>query len=427
MQTHFTEAQLEDPQIREADSILRKCVHCGFCTATCPTYVMTGDERDSPRGRIWLMRELLESPDSVSADTGYHLDRCLGCLACTTTCPSGVDYHHLIEIGREKLDAKVERRWADRVMRRMLALVIPRAERFRLMMRLGRVGAIFAPLMPKSMRAALAKLPKHLPDFDRVGGRSMTFQPRAAATRRVILLAGCAQRALDPAINASTIRVLNKLGVEVTVRKEAFCCGALAHHIGDSGAAREAVRATLLSWQEELDKGNIDAIVANASGCGTMVKDYAHMVGDDPELADIARRVSDLARDISEVLADLPLSMIIEPAAAGRGPITYHSACSLQHGQKIHDLPIQLLREVGYEVKQPLEPHLCCGSAGVYNILQPEMADGLRQRKLENIGRAGAPMVAAGNIGCIQQLDGDIPVRHTIQYIDWACGGPPAI
>ena len=427
MQTHFTETQLQDPQIREADSILRKCVHCGFCTATCPTYVMTGDERDSPRGRIWLMRELLESPDSVSADTGYHLDRCLGCLACTTTCPSGVDYHHLIEIGREKLDERVARPLLDRVMRRTLALVIPRAGRFRAMMRMARLGGLVAPLLPATMRAALAKLPSRLPAFDRVGSKTMTFRPRAAATRRVILLAGCAQRALDPGINASTIRVLNKLGVEVTVREEAFCCGALAHHIGDSGAAHDAVRATLLSWQEELDKGDVDAIVANASGCGTMVKDYAHMVGDDPELAGIAARVSGLARDISEVLAELPLASIIEPAPEERGPITYHSACSLQHGQKIHDLPMQLLREVGYEVKQPLEPHLCCGSAGVYNILQPEMADGLKHRKLENIGRVGAPMVAAGNIGCIQQLDGEIPVRHTIQYIDWACGGPPAV
>ena len=427
MQTHFTKAQLEDPQIREADSILRKCVHCGFCTATCPTYVMTGDERDSPRGRIWLMRELLEKPESVSADTGYHLDRCLGCLACTTTCPSGVDYHHLIEIGRERLDAKVPRPLADRLMRRILAMVIPRAGRFRLMMRLGRIGALFSPVLPKRMRAALAKLPRTLPTFDRVGRKTMTFRSRTKGTRRVILLAGCAQRALDPRINASTIRVLNKLGVEVTVREEAFCCGALAHHIGDAGAAREAVRATLLSWQEELDKGDVDAIVANASGCGTMVKDYAHMVGDDPELAGIAARVSALARDVSEVIADLPLAGIVTPAPEGRGSITYHSACSLQHGQKIHDLPMQLLREVGYEVKQPVEPHLCCGSAGVYNILQPEMAEGLRQRKLENISRAGAPMVAAGNIGCIQQLDGDIPVRHTIQYIDWACGGPPAV
>ena len=427
MQTHFTDAQLQDPQIREADGILRKCVHCGFCTATCPTFVLTGDERDSPRGRIWMMRELLESPETVSADTGHHLDRCLGCLACTTTCPSGVDYHHLIEIGRDRIDNLVKRPLADRLMRRMLAHVIPYAGRFRMMMQLGRIGSLFAPVMPSSMRAALAKLPKQVPALDRVGSKTMHFKPRTKGTRRVILMAGCAQRALDPAINASTIRVLNKLGVEVTVRQEASCCGALAHHIGEQKAAHRTVRDTLLAWQQELDRGDVDAIIANASGCGTMIKDYAHMMGDDPELGDIAKRVSGLARDITEILAELPLESIIDPAPEGRGRITYHSACSLQHGQKIHDLPMQLLREAGFEVRQPLEPHLCCGSAGVYNILQPEMADGLRKRKLENIEKAGAPMVAAGNIGCIQQLDGDIPVRHTIQYIDWASGGPPPV
>ena len=425
MQTHFTDSQLLDPQIREADSILRKCVHCGFCTATCPTYVMTGDERDSPRGRIWLMRELLEMPESVSKDTGFHLDRCLGCLACTTTCPSGVDYHHLIEIGRERLDRQVRRPLADRAMRKMLALVIPHANRFRLMIRLGNIGRIFSPLLPSGMRAALAKLPKRPARFDRVGAKTMHFEPRVKAVRHVVLLAGCAQRALDPSINASTIRVLNRLGVRVTVRKEAHCCGALAHHIGETQAAKSAVRSALLAWDDEIRNGGVDAIVVNASGCGTMVKDYAHLVADDPELSGIARQVSAMTYDITELLADLPLETIIDPAPEGHGPVTYHSACSLQHGQKVHDLPISLLRLAGYEVRQPLEPHLCCGSAGVYNILQPEMAEGLKQRKLENLERAGAPIIAAGNIGCIAQLDGDIPVRHTIQFIDYASGGPP--
>ena len=425
MQTHFTDSQLLDPQIREADSILRKCVHCGFCTATCPTYVMTGDERDSPRGRIWLMRELLETPKSVSKDTGFHLDRCLGCLACTTTCPSGVDYHHLIEIGRERLDRQVRRPLADRAMRKMLALVIPHASRFRLMIRLGNIGRIFSPLLPSGMRAALAKLPKRPARFDRVGAKTMHFEPRVKAVRHVVLLAGCAQRALDPSINASTIRVLNRLGVRVTVRKEAHCCGALAHHIGETQAAKSAVGSALLAWDDEIRNGGVDAIVVNASGCGTMVKDYAHLVADDPELSGIARQVSAMTYDITELLADLPLETIIDPAPEGHGPVTYHSACSLQHGQKVHDLPISLLRLAGYEVRQPLEPHLCCGSAGVYNILQPEMAEGLKQRKLENLERAGAPIIAAGNIGCITQLDGDIPVRHTIQFIDYASGGPP--
>ena len=425
MQTNFSDTQLLDPHIREADAILRKCVHCGFCTATCPTYVMTGDERDSPRGRIWLMRELLETPDSVSSDTAFHLDRCLGCLACTTTCPSGVDYHHLIEIGRDRMDSQVRRPLMDRVMRRMLAHVIPHAARFRLMIRLGRLGSLFAPVMPGRIRAALAKLPRDVPHLDRVGSKTMNFEPRVTETRHVILLAGCAQRALDPAINASTVRVLNKLGVRVTVRSEAFCCGALAHHIGEASAARSAIRSTLLAWRDEIHNGEVDAIVVNASGCGNMVKDYEHVVGDDPELKDIAAQVAALTCDISELLADLPLNTIIDPAPEGRGVVAYHSACSLQHGQKIHDLPVSLLRQAGFEVRQPLEPHLCCGSAGVYNILQPEMANGLRQRKLDNIRGTGAPIVAAGNIGCIQQLDDEIPVRHTIQFIDYASGGPP--
>lgn len=442
MQTHFTPDQLLDPQIREADAILRKCVHCGFCVATCPTYVLTGDERDSPRGRIWLMRELLESPETVSAETGFHLDRCLGCMSCMTTCPSGVDYNNLLDIGRERIERKVERPLADRVRRRLLARIIPHAARFHLLLRFGRLAALFAPLMPTHIRAALTKVPSRLAKLDRIGGKTMSFKPGVQAKKHVILLAGCAQRALDPAINASTVRVLNKLGVEVTVRAEAHCCGALAHHIGEAAAAAAAMRATLGAWRDELQSRKVDAILVNASGCGTMIKDYAHItansfaanVGGDAnrcptnqQLVETARQVSAMTMDICEFLAELTLADIVERAREGRGEITYHSACSLQHGQKIHDLPMQLLRQVGFVVRQPQEPHLCCGSAGVYNILQPEMADGLRSRKLDNLKRAGAPFVAAGNIGCITQLDGDLPVRHTIQYIDWACGGPPPV
>ena len=425
MQTHFTETQLTDPQTREADAILRKCVHCGFCTATCPTYLLTGDERDSPRGRIWLMRELLESPESVSADTGIHLDRCLGCQSCMTTCPSGVDYVHLLDIGREKMDKIAPRLAPNRLMRRFLAAVIPHAGRFHLLMRLGRLARLFAPMMPAQLRAALTKMPKHIGRLDRVGKQTTTFSLRVGATRRVILLAGCAQRALDPGINASTIRVLGRLGVNVTVRAESYCCGALAHHIGAGDAAHQAMRANLLAWRQEIEAGDIDAIITNASGCGTMVKDYGHLAQHDPELADIAAQVSALTRDITEYLAELPLESIIIPEPQGRGPVTYHSACSLQHGQSVHELPMQLLRLAGFEVRQPLEPHLCCGSAGVYNILQPDMADKLKARKLDHLRQAGAPWVAAGNIGCIQQLGDDLPVRHTIRFIDWASGGPP--
>lgn len=426
MQTQFTIAQLADPKIREADEILRKCVHCGFCTATCPTYVMTGDERDSPRGRIWMLREVLESPETVSSDTSYHIDRCLGCLSCMTTCPSGVDYNHLVEIGREKLEEVAPRRFADRVMRLLLAHIIPHAARFHLVIRLARLVRGFRALLPARMKAALSKLPKTVTALDRVGQNTAVFPARGQRIRRVALLAGCAQRALDPAINASTIRVLNKLGVEVVVRAQAHCCGALAHHIGAGDQAMQAVRASITAWRDEIASGGLDAIVVNASGCGSMIKDYGHLMKDDPVLGSAARMISQMAVDISELLADIGIDAIIKPTGEGeRGTVAYHSACSLQHGQKIHDLPQQLLRQAGFAVTQPLNPHLCCGSAGVYNILQPEMADGLRQNKLDSLQATRAPFIAAGNIGCISQLDTDSqPVRHTIQFIDWASGGP---
>ena len=441
MQTHFTETQLADPLIREGNAILRKCVHCGFCTATCPTFVITGDERDSPRGRIWMLREVLERPEIASEDTSYHIDRCLGCLSCTTTCPSGVDYAHLLDIGREKLDHLVPRKTTDRLMRRMLAAIIPHAPKFRMMMRLANLGRPFSFAMPQMMRAAMQKLPRQVPQLDTVGSRTEQFAatsspssspnaPYAAMpVKRVILLAGCAQRALDPDINASTIRVLNRLGVEVIVRKEAHCCGALAHHIGETKKADAAMRAAVNAWHDEITAGAIDSIIVNASGCGTMVKDYGHLMRHDAEMAPVAVGISAKAKDVSELLAELDLGSILQPQiTSGCGTIAYHSACSLQHGQKIHDLPLALLRQAGFNVVQPVNGHLCCGSAGVYNILQPAMASKLQQRKLTSLQDTGAIAVAAGNIGCITQLNGGaLPVRHTIQFIDWASGGPQPI
>jgi glycolate oxidase iron-sulfur subunit len=433
MQTHFTEAQLADPLIREGDAILRTCVHCGFCTATCPTFVMTGDERDSPRGRIWMLREVLERPESASKDTSYHIDRCLGCLSCTSTCPSGVDYAHLLDIGREKLDSLVPRQATDKLMRRMLAAIIPHAATFQAMMRLANLGRPLSFILPQMMRAALQKLPRKMPGLDPVGSQTETFAVSSSAgkapVKRVILLAGCAQRALDPEINASTIRVLNRLGVEVIVRKEAHCCGALAHHIGETKQADAAVRAAIYAWHEEITAGAIDAIIVNASGCGTMIKDYGHLMRHYAAMAPLAAAISAKAKDVSELIADLDLASIIQPhVTSACGPLAYHSACSLQHGQKIHDLPLALLRQAGFDVVQPVNGHLCCGSAGVYNILQPAMASALQQRKLTSLQNTGAVAVAAGNIGCITQLNSDaLPVRHTIQFIDWASGGPRPI
>ncbi|MBT6566647.1 glycolate oxidase subunit GlcF [uncultured Candidatus Puniceispirillum sp.] len=427
MQTHFSPEQLSDPKIKDANDILRKCVHCGFCTATCPTFVETGDERDSPRGRIWLMRELLESPQTVSEDTRYHLDRCLGCQSCMTTCPSGVDYIHLLEIGREKMDLVAPRGLGDKLMRRMLGMVIPYAGRFHMMMRFASLGRLFAPFLPRQLQAALNKLPQTLPELDMIGSQNKIFSAhKSQPIMRVVLLAGCAQRALDPAINQSTIRVLNQLGVEVVVRAEAHCCGALTQHIGETDFAHKTIRLAIDAWYEEINDQGVDAIIANASGCGTMVKDYGHVMADDPAYAAKARHVSALCKDISEIINDIGIDDIITPIKDGARPvIAYHSACSLQHGQKIHDLPQNLLRHAGFDVRQPVNGHLCCGSAGVYNILQPDMADSLKARKKDSLVNTGADYVAAGNIGCIAQLDDTaLPVRHTVQFIDWASGGP---
>lgn len=427
MQTHFSPEQLSDPKIKEANDILRKCVHCGFCTATCPTFVETGDERDSPRGRIWLMRELLESPQTVSKDTRHHLDRCLGCQSCMTTCPSGVDYIHLLDIGREKMDVIAPRSLADKLMRRMLGMIIPHAGRFHMMMRFAVLGRIFAPLMPRQLQAALSKLPQSLPKLDAIGSQNKVFPAnKPQPVKRVVLLAGCAQRALDPAINQSTIRVLNRLGIEVVVRAEAHCCGALTQHIGETESAVKSIRQAIDAWDAEINGKGVDAIIANASGCGTMVKDYGHVMADDPAYAAKAKHISALCKDVSEIIGEIGIDDIIQPIDDGSRPVlAYHSACSLQHGQKIHDLPQELLRRAGFDVRKPVNGHLCCGSAGVYNILQPDMADNLKARKKDSLANTGADYVAAGNIGCIAQLDDStLPVRHTVQFIDWASGGP---
>jgi len=306
-----------------------------------------------------------------------------------------------------------------------------------MMMRLANLGRLFSFVMPQMMRVAMQKLPRHVPQLDPVGNKTEQFAATSSSNapyatvpvKRVILLAGCAQRALDPDINASTIRVLNRLGVEVIVRKEAHCCGALAHHIGETKKADAAMRAAIHAWHEEITAGAIDAIIVNASGCGTMVKDYGHLMRHDVEMAPLAAAISAKAKDVSELLAELDLASILQPQiTSGCGTIAYHSACSLQHGQKIHDLPLALLRQAGFDVVQPANGHLCCGSAGVYNILQPAMASELQQRKLTSLQDTGAIAVAAGNIGCITQLNsGAIPVRHTIQFIDWASGGPQPI
>jgi glycolate oxidase iron-sulfur subunit len=422
MQTSFTLAQLADPGIKEADRVLRACVHCGFCLATCPTYVLLGDERDSPRGRIYLIKDMLEKGRPADAATVLHVDRCLSCLACMTTCPSGVHYMHLVDHGRAHIERTYRRPLADRLLRRALAAVLPHAGRFRAALALARVARMFAPLLPARMRAMLALAPRRLPRPSPLD-RPQTVPAAGARRKRVALLAGCAQRVLDPEINAATIRLLTRHGCEVVIADGAECCGALVHHMGLEARAHAEAKQTIDAWWRAHEGAPLDAVVINTSGCGTTVKDYGFMFRADPAYAAKAAEISSLARDVTELMVELGLE---GAAAPEKLAIAYHSACSMQHGQKIVSQPKALLARAGFALRDIPEGHLCCGSAGTYNMLQPELARRLGARKVENIARVAPDAVAAGNIGCMVQIAGGtrIPVVHTVQLLDWATGGP---
>lgn len=422
MQTDFKPEQLTDKAVVEADSILRKCVHCGFCTATCPTYVLLGDELDSPRGRIYLIKNMLEGGKAPDARTVRHLDRCLSCLSCTTTCPSGVDYMHLMDQARAKIEDQYQRPMPEKWLRSLLALVLPRPGLFRLALQGARLAKPFAALAPGRLRGLLAMAPDKLPVMSDVD-RPQVHKAQGPRKMRVAMLTGCAQRVLDPAINAATVRLLKRLGCDVVIAKGAGCCGALTQHMGKVDVANAAARANVAAWDRELSGEGLDAVVINASGCGTTVKDYGHMLADDPKWAGPAQRIADLAVDITELLQRLELP---ESTQASGLKVAYHAACSLQHGQKVVAPPKQLLAKAGFEVMEVPEGHLCCGSAGTYNLLQPELAGRLLERKAGNINSLKPDVVAAGNIGCMIQLRSglDVPVVHTVELLDWATGGP---
>ncbi len=426
MQTSFTLAQLADPDIAEADKILRACVHCGFCTATCPTYVLLGDELDSPRGRIYLIKDMLENDRPATEEVVKHIDRCLSCLSCMTTCPSGVHYMHLVDHGRAHIEQTYSRPWSDRFMRVLLANVLPYPGRFRAALLAGSIVRGFAPLFDaiglKSLAAMLRLIPARMPA--RSGyERPQVLAPQGPRRARVVLLQGCAQQVLAPSINAAAIRLLNRLGVEVVLAEGEGCCGSLVHHMGREEQALAQARANIDAWTTELEGGGLDAILVTASGCGTTIKDYGFMLRGDRDYAAKAARISGLTKDITEYLATLDL-----PAGAAPRPLTvaYHAACSLQHGQKVTQAPKELLCKFGFVVKDVPEGHLCCGSAGTYNILQPALAERLRDRKIGNIERLRPDVIAAGNIGCITQIAAGtaIPVVHTVELLDWATGGP---
>ncbi len=418
MQTNFTPEQLADPGIAEANKILRACVHCGFCTATCPTYQVLGDELDSPRGRIYLIKDMLENDRPADAQTVKHIDRCLSCLACMTTCPSGVHYMHLIDHARAHVERTYRRPPMDRLLRATLARIVPYPGRFRLAMAAAKLAKPFARLLPDArLRAMLAMAPARLPPVSR-NDDAQTFAAIGPRKYRVALQTGCAQRALNTDINDATIRLLRRLGCEVVIPRNLGCCGALSHHMGREGESHAQAARNIRAY---LSAGDLDAVIINTSGCGTTVKDYGHMFRTDP-LADDAAKVAGLACDVSEFLARIGL-----PAQAPQGlRVAYHAACSLQHGQQVKSAPKDLLKTAGFEVVEPADSHLCCGSAGTYNLLQPEISAELKARKVATLEAKAPQIIAAGNIGCMVQIGSGtgIPVVHTVELLDWATGGP---
>ena len=421
MQTNFTAEQLQDPGLHRANQILRSCVHCGFCTATCPTYQVLGDELDSPRGRIYLIKEMLETGRPADAKTVKHLDRCLSCLACMTTCPSGVHYMHLIDQARAYVEKTYRRPLSDRALRWVLAKVMPHPMRFRLALLAARIGRPFARMIPDArLRAILAIAPRNVPPVSR-NDDPQTFPATGPRKMRVALMTGCVQKALNTDINDATIRLLCRLGCEVVVPQAMGCCGGLAHHMGREAEGHALARTNIAAFIAEKRAGGLDAIVINTSGCGTTVKDYGHMLRLD-RVAAAATEVAAMAMDITELLARIGL-----PEGTPKGlRVAYHAACSLQHGQQIRSAPKDLLKRAGFTVVEPADSHLCCGSAGTYNLLQPEISGQLKTRKVQTLLAKSPDVIAAGNIGCMIQIGSGtrVPIVHTVELLDWATGGP---
>ena len=422
MRTFIPEALLQESGVKVAESVLRACIHCGFCNATCPTYALTGNELEGPRGRIYLIKGVLEGTVETTAKTVEHIDSCLGCLACETTCPSGVSYSHLLEEARPRLEAAYRRPLAERLNRWLLIRLLPHPGRFRLSMRLAVFARALKFLVPKSQRHLLEMAPGRLPPRATIATPG-TVPAQGKKRHRMLLLTGCVQQVLGSRINDATARLLSRRGVEVRIPPEMGCCGALTFHMGERDRSLKMMRHNINVWYDEIAGGGLDAIVLNTSGCATAVREYDHIFRDDPQMADKARTVTALVRDVSEVIAEIGLGEVSNRLAAR---VAYHDACSLQHGQKIKAEPRALLRQAGCELVEVTDAHMCCGSAGTYNILQPENAAELLRRKAANINQTEPDLVAAGNIGCIEHISAGVgvPVVHTVELLDWATGGP---
>lgn len=412
MQTVFTAEQLRKPSVAEADRILKTCNHYGFCTATCPTYVLLGDELDAPRGRIDLMHAMLAKDGPPDADTVARIDRCLSCGACMTSCAVNVDYMHLVDIGRSHIERTYRRPLFDRLLRRLLAHVLPDARWLRIGLRMGVLARPFRGVLPTSLRAMLDLVPGIVPSADR------EVLPKGART--AALLQGCVQDVIAPQINAAAVRLLGRLGVGVVVPNTG-CCGSLTLHMGREDQAKAMARRTIDAIWPLMDR--VDAILITASGCGATVKDYGHLLADEQDYAARAKAISAITRDICEFVDHVGLG-VSEPTSR---VVAYHDACSMRNVQKVIAQPRALLRQAGFDVRDVPENQLCCGSAGTYNILQPEIATQLGKRKAEHVISVGAPVLAVGNIGCMTQLNqylNGTPVVHTVELLDWATGGP---
>jgi len=426
MQTNFTLDQLSDSKIKVANDILRKCVHCGFCIATCPTYILKGDELDSPRGRIYLIKHMLESNTPPTKKVVTHIDRCLSCLSCMSTCPASVNYMHLIDNTRTYIEDTYKRPIGDFLFRKVLAFILPYPKRFRFSLYCARLVKPLAIFFPKKLYNLILATPSGRLSPSTVD-KPQVFSALGKKRKRVALLSGCAQQILQPTINEATVRLLSRHGCEVVIAEGSKCCGALAHHLGQEKKAIEAAKANIIAWETAGDAQSLDAIVINTSGCGTTIKDYGFLLREDPKWAKRAAKISSMTRDITEIITEIGLKNLTKTKKPN---IVYHSACSMQHGQQIHYQPQKLLTDAGFQVSEPNESHICCGSAGTYSFLQPEIAQELQMRKVKHLVATGAPLVATGNIGCIMHIKQEIdktykiPVIHTVELLDWATGGP---
>ena len=423
MQTNFTKKQLQESSIIDANAIIRKCTHCGFCNATCPTYQVAGDELDGPRGRIYLIRDMLENNKPASEKITRHIDRCLSCYACMTTCPSGVNYMHLVDHARNHIEKTYVRPFFDRFIRILLSIILPSPKLFRIVGYLVRFANPFKFLFPKKIKNMLKYMPTSFPKSNYENKE--VYSPKGKTFAKVALLTGCVQRVISPQINDSTIDILNRHGVEVIVPKEINCCGSLNHHLGKEDLAHKSFVNNINFWFKCYEEKNLDAILVTTSGCGTTLKDYGHIFRDDPDkdLRKKAKIISSLAKDVTEYLGkNIKLNFVEKDK---KFKIAYHSACSMQHGQKLHNQPMNLLKKTGNEIVEIPDGHLCCGSAGTYNLLQGEMASELLVRKVSNIDKVKPDFISTGNIGCITQISSGtkIPILHTIEILNWYTGG----